>query len=364
MNLRLFVLLVSVFIFVTSRAPVPKRSSSVFFNGKDRFQIGVNYPWKNYGSDFGNSIWGIKTVSEDFESHNGNFADLRSKEVQVVRWWLFSDSRTGIRYDGNRHPSSIDSKVFSDLDAAISVAKARNIALIVSLFDFHYLFKEKRFGDVVVAGRSDVIADSAKQDSLMKNVIEPLFSRYGRESTILAWEVMNEPEWIIGDIPQASVDKSAVPVGLKQFYEFSSKVTSRIHSMTEQYATMGGTCLKWYRIWTQAFARQLGLPELDLDFYQAHYYNWMDTCQIDDDPLLGPAHHCSPLVQDYYQLADVDRPIVVAEFSAPDRTTGILMEGFIRKGYAGALAWAYTGDMKVDWNSFVNVANRFRNITQ
>lgn len=146
-----------------------------------------------YGTDFGASIWGSKGVAENYAKNNDFHVDLHSKKVQVNRWWLFSDSRTGIIYDSNRNPVSIDEKVFGDLDAALEIAMKNNIVTIFSFFDFHYLFKEKIVSNVTTAGRTDIIEDPKKQDLLVQNIVIPILQRYARHPAVLAWEVMNEP---------------------------------------------------------------------------------------------------------------------------------------------------------------------------
>lgn len=76
-------------------------------------------------------------------------------------------------------------------------------------------------------------------------------------------------------------------------------------------SNLGSASLKWYRVWTPAFAKQKGLPNLRFDFYQCHYYSWMDPWSHNNDPDLGTTHF-SPLQQDAAAL-NLDRPMVVGE---------------------------------------------------
>jgi len=145
---------------------------------------------------------------------------------------------------------------------------------------------------------------------------------------------------------------------------FASQITAAVHQYTNSYATLGSASLKWYYIWTPTFAQNAGLPSLQLDFYQTHYYNWMDG-QSTTDPALGPAHHFSPLEQAYTSLGDMDRPMIVGEFAVPGKLTGDLLVPMIQNGYAGGLAWSYqAGDgLTIDWPSFEAVAQKYKNIT-
>jgi hypothetical protein len=109
----------------------------------------------------------------------------------------------------------------------------------------------------------------------------------------------------------------------------------------------------------------MGLRPLELDFYQAHYYQWMDIINLPDDPLLGKKHHASPITQNFWDLSDVDRPIVIAEFGHKNRTTGQMIDAFVKQGYAGALVWAYNGgpEFPIDWPSYLEMADKYKNIT-
>ena len=79
-------------------------------------------------------------------------------------------------------------------------------------------------------------------------------------SQIYAWEIMNEPEWIISDLPQPvryallrnailslliltpsfqSVNSGTSPVNLADFYAFASAIASAVHTHTNAKVTLG-----------------------------------------------------------------------------------------------------------------------------
>ena len=109
----------------------------------------------------------------------------------------------------------------------------------------------------------------------MNNVIRPLAQAYGSEPMIASWELMNEPEWILSDLPQPAVNGNTQPVTMQQFWSYGSAASQMLHLYTHSMVTVGSASLKWNAVWTDAFAAAHGLPQLHLDFYQTHYYPWI-----------------------------------------------------------------------------------------
>jgi hypothetical protein len=162
---------------------------------------------------------------------------------------------------------------------------------------------------------------------------------------------MNEPEWVISNIPQPAVNGEANPVTMQQFWSLASQFSNAVHSRTNSYVTVGSAALKWNKIWMNAFADKKGLPRLNLDFYQTHYYPWMDCCTTNNDPDLGTTTW-SPLTQNASSLA-LDKPIVVGEI--PD--TSASRDKVLTNNYAGYWPWSYkwnnTGDkIQIDWSTY------------
>jgi hypothetical protein len=127
-----------------------------------------------------------------------------------------------------------------------------------------------------------------------------------------------------------------------------------LHLYTHSMVTVGSASLKWNAVWTDAFAAARGLPQLHLDFYQTHYYPWMDGWVL-NDPVLGHTT-LSPLTQPVSGL-NLDKPIVVGEIATPSGQAGSLLNTILNNGYAGFWGWSYnsngTGDkLAIDWSTF------------
>jgi hypothetical protein len=157
---------------------------------------------------------------------------------------------------------------------------------------------------VQTCGRAGVLADADGRDALLDVVLRPLLEQYGDEPQILAWDVINEPEWV----------KTVDPLDLRTFFTES---VALIHSSTSHPATIGSAGVRWRANYT----------DLDLDFYQVHWYDSLT--------------HQPPLDTPVSQLG-FDRPVLLGEF--PTRgskwTRQEIVDAARGAGYSGAFCWS------------------------
>lgn len=343
----------------TQRPTQAATSNTIPVSGGNYYLFGVNYPWSSYGNDFGKNGFGDYGVHTDTGNgtYNKAFADMKAKGVHVVRWWVFSDGRAGITFDSSGSPTGIDSSVLPNLDAAVAIAKKNNIYLNLVFLDFSFLRNPSNLGGsptVVSGGHANVITDATKTTALINNVVNPIMNHFPNEPYILSWEIMNEPEWIISNLPQASTQSGYQTATMAQFWNFASQFSNSVHSRTQSYVTVGSATLKWNKVWTNSFADKKGLPRLNLDYYQTHYYSWMDPWQI-NDPDLGVTW-MAPTKQAVSSLG-LDKPIVVGESDDNAESCGGNCANLIfNNGYAGYWPWSYWGGdgLTVNWSNFTN----------
>jgi mannan endo-1,4-beta-mannosidase len=300
----------------TIKEPAPSNRIKL---GEDGYWylLGVNYPWFNYGHDFGTTAWGHDGVSNETSNKqiDTDFAYLKGQGVHVVRWFLFGDCRAAPEFDDNGNVAGFDKYFYSDLDAALAIAKKHDIYIIFVLLDFHLADKAKNVNGVQLGGRSQVITDSRIRQSFLGNALKPLLERYSKSRNIIAWEVMNEPEGAMTISGGKWVEES---VSATLMQSFVNDVVDYIHAYSSQHATVGSASRRWLGYWTKS----------KLDFYQYHYYDKMESKYPLDYP---------------YTNLKLDKPCIVGEFPTKNtrRTMMQYLDNIWKNDYAGALAWSY-----------------------
>jgi hypothetical protein len=294
---------------------------------------GADYPWVNYGNDFGGNAWGAYGVhsSGTNATVDADFTKMAAEGIHVTRWFVFTDGRAGITF-ANGLPTGLDTYVFQDLDAAVQIAAKHNIYLNLVLLDFSFMFNATTVNGVQIGGHANLINTSAGQQALINNVFVPVFQRYGHNAQIISWEVMNEPEWAITEDGALNGNISQ-PSSLANFQSLTTQVATAIHANTQSYVTVGEASMKWDQQW----------KGLGLDFYQIHYYDWMQPYPVTN------------VYAATYASLGLDRPVVLGEFPAGGSATATLqqyLDTWFNNGYAGTWSWSYKG---VDGNGVPNV---------
>jgi hypothetical protein len=312
-----------------------------------KFITGVNYPWLNYGGDFGTNSWGHRGISDPQSRAQleTDFADLQKNNIRLVRWFVFCDFRAGFITNPDGSIKSLDPYVFQDMDAAVEVAREHNMMIMFVLFDFSMFNQPTQIGEVKMGGRRSLVTDPVLRRSLLDNAVQPLLQRYGNNGAIVAWEVINEPEWVMSatilhkgkHLPLAIDTKQLldapaselVPAVGKNFkntvtipvmQEFVTQVATLVHQNTAQIVSVGSAKRDWVYVWNHA----------GLDFYQFHHYAYMEK----------------PLPYDYPAAKlQLDKPIGVGEFPSNPKSTPRSLDSYLnlalKDGYAGALPWSY-----------------------
>jgi hypothetical protein len=122
-------------------------------------------------------------------------AGIAARGYRVVRWFLLCDGRSGIRFTPAGTPVGPDDRLFADIDAALEAAAACGLQVVFVLLDFLWFGAAAPVGGVQVRGRGRVVAGDYGQRALRRRVLRPLLRRYGRSPAVLAWDIVNEPEW-------------------------------------------------------------------------------------------------------------------------------------------------------------------------
>jgi len=284
------------------------------------FSLGVNYPWRNYGEDFGRTPLRYVGVNlpETQNAIAADFAEIHDAGASVVRWFLFADGRGGFLAD-NGVPRAPDDSLFADVGAALQLAQRCELKLCFSLIDFLWL--QDHTGTRDPQPNDHVLHFPAGREAFLLNVLIPLFKEFCGHPALFAWEIANEPEWAI---PEFNRDPAA-KLHLADFRAYAKEIAQAIKEFARVPVTLGSARLMWVRAWS----------ELPLDFFEAHYY-----------PSTEKETNAS-LAQQLADLAALDRPLWLGELPARDTSgadyslTGAL-DQCRAAGLCGAAVWRWT----------------------
>ena len=303
------------FFSLSKRDPFGFKRQTFMRDGK--FFVGVNYPWLRYGEDFGSTAGG---------THNGvsnpayaaqldaDFSELEAEHLTVVRWWLWADGRGGLTFNHDGSVSGVPSDFYTDMDVALACAKRHHVRIMFVMLDF--LFFAKSPDGPMYGGHAAIASNAILRQSFLDNAVKPVLLRYGKDNSIVAWDVVNEPEWEL-DLQLFKRHKS--PVKTADMLALITAVSDYVHRYSNQLVTVGSAERRYVQLWTKA----------NLDFYQFHTY-----------PAQRERYGAS-----YFSMG-LDKPCVIGEF--PTKRTGLqpsrYLGGAYDGGYAGAMLWSFRGN--------------------
>ena len=172
-----------------------------------RMQVGVNYPWLDYGWDFGLGPpeWrGNRTTPRWYGEVNKQLEHLHDLGITVVRWFVLADGLTygtgdsAPTLNGGRwrfDPPVLGTDILEHFDellqriSAFNTSRTAPVRLLPVLIDFHFCSPGTMpvlqpdpvdpLGTVanpgwVKQGRADAILDPAKRRRFLDRVLGPL----------------------------------------------------------------------------------------------------------------------------------------------------------------------------------------------
>jgi hypothetical protein len=322
---------------------------------------GCNYPWSTdgttifYGLDFGANIWGSHLgVSTRRAAVARDFERMAALGFTAARWFVFCDGRAGIVYDDRGLPLGPDSCLFADLDAALEIARHNGIRIDFVLFDHRWMFTDVRetiadpvTGTVLEArlpeGRARVWLSEAGRDRLFTRIIVPLIRRYAAGGdradlapSVLAFELMNEPDFIIEEWERDRSRRVRRPLPFDVVAGLVSRLSDSVHEHSSAMATLG--CARIHNLWAWDD------ESLRLDVLQVHSYPDVRHPTREADLFGIPA-----------SALGVRRRVILGEFPAnaieqhpddampPHHTLDDYLEFALSGGYLGAWPWSFSG---------------------
>ena len=280
------------------------------------FVVGANLPWIRYGIDFGANSWrahGGIAQEDSRDLLDTRLLQLSAAGVTLVRWFLLCDGRAGIRFSAEGSPEGLDEHVFADMDAALHAARRHGVRVMFVLLDFHWCRPGEWLNGVQISGRLHALDHPTARRALLDKVFRPILARYRNDEAILAWDIINEPEWVTRGLGTSMLSTGLTQTSLRDFIADSAAL---IHEITTQPVTVGSAGTRW-----RSFYR--GLP---LDFDQVHWYETL--------------RRTPPLETPVAELG-FERPVLLGEFPAvaSGRSVEDILEAARTAGYVGAFHW-------------------------
>jgi hypothetical protein len=285
-----------------------------------RYFVGANVPWFNWGCDFGCADKGGASSPVVRAALADGFGRLKAAGVHTVRWWTLEGNPVQITRDASGSPTGLNPAVYTDFDAALALADQYDLVYDFVLFSAPTALPRAWITD-------------PKQRQQLADALAPLFERYKDHPRILAWELINEPEWDMWNnkIPQAPVQATV------------KLLAETVHAHTSTAVTIGSATLEGVPLWVGQ----------GLDFYSPHWY----------DSTMASGAACARCtdaasVSGLYHLQG--SPVVLGEFYAgPDADPLQRFRDLRSKGFAGAWAWSLFSDktndkMHIDLSAVTN----------
>ena len=315
---------------------------------RKRFALGTNWAWHSFAADFGGiSAWNQSGVSQNVSAYQNDLAAMKAKKAGVIRWWMFPRFwSSGISFDANDVPQGVGGSLIADVQEGLELAEQADAYLVLTLFSFDNFKPTAEESGIHTPGLQPMVLDASKRRKLLDNVIAPIAAAVEASpyrKRVLAWDMINEPEWAMTGANPYGNDPFEAQSGLQavahsQMVTFLNELAAALRAHSSAQITLGSAAIKWGTAWKQ----------LDLDFYQLHYYDWVyewypyDTVTLQSQGL-------------------TDKPVVMGEFpngglsaipskNLPARTASQFASDLLDHGYAGALSWAYT-DTSFPWSS-------------
>ena len=294
-------------------------------NGQNIFLCGMNLAWINFARDLTNfNEDQFRLAMQQISEAGGN----------SVRWWLHVTGQYSPEFTGDI-VTGISSTEKDNLYSALDIAQEYKIGLVLCLWSFDMMVTS--IGEEYTDRNRLMLENSTYLDAYIDNALVPLVNYVGDHPAIICWEVFNEPEGMSTTFGWSHTQH----VSMTNIQRFVNRVAGAIHRADPQakvsngcWSFQAGSDIGSYKnYYTDEELIDAGDDEDGtLDFYMVHYYDWGGTA-------LSPFHHPAS----YWEL---DKPLVIAEFSANGPYEGIDPETAYRylyeNGYAGALSWTWT----------------------
>lgn len=293
------------------------------------FVNGINLAWDDFSLDI---------VEFDEEYFTSVFEKLSAYGANGLRWWLHTNGRHSPQFDDQGMVKKIASNDIRNMRRALDMAHDYGVVISMCLFSFDLLQSQGQDQEQM----RKLLEDEEVRQSYIDNALIPIMKEIGDHPAVMTWEIFNEPEGMTKEFGW-----SAEKTTMAYVQQFVNKTAAAIHDHTTEALVSNGSWsvkattdvenyFNYYR--DDRLIAAGGEANGTLDFYQFHYY----------------PKHFGNAYSPFHRPAsfwDVDKPIVIGEFPVagvedkanPHLTTTECYQRAMEYGYAGVMAWSYSG---------------------
>lgn len=333
------------------------QSNMISLNGEKYYINGINIPWNNFGWDFGShDEWGEGYDSIWFES---TFTELKNYGVNCARIWIHCDGRANPNFDEQGFVIGLDENFLDQLQNMVELAEKHSIMLVLTLWSHDMLEDYTNVAGSFGGLHKDLIVDAAKTNSYIEHALVPMVKRLNQHCNILAWEIMNEPEWCM-DVGYGGTTYQTV--SKEEMQLFIGKCIAAIRQYSNQNITIsaaksfgnvdGMNTNFWHD--SEFHKLEFDCSEVYLDFYCFHYYDYMGN---NESPFLNEA-----------STWELNKPILITEIAShSNNNNGTLtpkeqLDLSFQHNYAGVMFWSFNAeDAYSDWGNCKEELDVFSN---
>jgi hypothetical protein len=170
-----------------------------------------------------------------------------------------------------------------------------------------------------VGGHRNIVENPAYTLGFLNNALAPILKSFGNSPDIAAWEIINEPEWVMTAYPKTHTSD----ISITRMQIFVRTTALFIKARAKQPVTLGSASQEGLDFWDNC----------ELDCLQFHSYPTVAGKNTLNKPAAALGHRL---------------PIMLGEFPTENTSlgTGQYFELMYKNGFAGAFAWSFRAQDK------------------